>query len=169
MANGKVELTLAHPVGTKDMFTAIALKKNLSLVGSSCMVEIGDVDSLNEAGSVSESGLVLFNEDETGSFGFRVLGNSRLTAFESVRGKPVVPIISANPIPSAARRFLRIRESAGSLVFEYSKDGISFTTHTTIQPTLRLSDIFLNVLTTKDEIRRAGGYTIVYDNLNIVP
>jgi hypothetical protein len=169
VANGQVALTLAQPIGSKDMYTAIGLKKNLSLVGSSCMVEVGDVSSLDEPASVSESGLVLILEDDSGSFVFRVLGNSKLIAYESVTNKPNVPIVSTNPIPTAARRFLRVRDNAGTLVFEYSKDGKAFTTHATIQPTLRLSDVFLNLVTTKDEIRRDGGYTIAYDNLNIVP
>jgi hypothetical protein len=170
VSNGKVGLSLNHPVGFKDAYAAFALKKHVSLSNSSCMIEVGDVSLPGEPGDTAQSGLLLLPSIDNGEYiFFRVLNDSRLTASETIPGRPDVLVVSKAPIPAAARRFLRLRDEGGTLVFEYSGNGKTFTTHTTIQPTMRMSNLFVNVITSKDEIRRDAGYTVLYDNFNVVP
>ncbi len=167
VANGKLGLFLGQPVGFKNAYTAIALKRHVSLVNSSCMIEVGDVSSIDEG---SESGLLLLPSVDNGEYMyFRVTSDSKLTVSETIPGKPSISAISKAPIPLANRRFLRIRDDGGTLVFEYSGNGKTFTTHTTLQPTMRMSNLFVNIITSKDEIRSDAGYTVLYDNFNVVP
>ncbi len=168
LSNGKLALTLEQPLGAKDVNTQLSLRQNVSLTGSSCSVEVGDVSSLYVDGGVSESGFFMLSHDFKGSLVFAAQPDSTLSAYEYIDGKPEVRIVS-KPVDASARRFLRVREEAGTVIFEYSKDGVSFTPHASLIPTLRTSDLFVSLIVTKEQIQRDGGYSVLFDNFNILP
>jgi hypothetical protein len=168
LGGGKLAVTLGQPLGTKDVSTQLSLRQNVSLSNSSCSVEVGDVSSLYTDGGVSESGFFMLSHDFTGSLVFAAQPDSTLSAYEYISGKPEVRIVS-KPIAASDRRFLRVRDEGGTVIFEYSKDGKTFIPHTSLIPTLRTSDLFVSLIVNKEQIQRDGGYSVLFDNFNLLP
>jgi hypothetical protein len=167
--NGRLRVPLdVEPERLMNGYVGIELKRRVSLVGNSCQIEVTDVSQINSFRGFTLSGLVLIAHDNSGAFGVRTLFDSKVSASEDVEGQPSANAETA-PLPAAARRFLRLSEDAGVVLFEYSPDGRNFTAFKALTPRLRPSDIRVNVSVFQSLPVRDSGIAAFFDNFNVVP
>jgi hypothetical protein len=164
-ANGRLRIALDYPATATAPYSGVSLKRRVSLVGSSCQIEVVDLSPLEDLSAFALAGLVLSTPTDEGSFDLRVSDSSTLVAGEALVGQSSPTVESAVLGPSA-RRFLRIAEDGGLVSFQYSRNGVDFTQLGAVKPTLRPSDVTVSVSVYEEPGKRDGGISVVFDNFN---
>jgi hypothetical protein len=164
--NARVEVTVA---GTSHQYTGISTGSaspsavRYSLVGSHAQIELVSTGTLNVASWQCFPLEVYFNDDNHLQF---AVVDGDLISRKRVSGTYTTTATAT--YSSSSHRFLRIRESSGTVYWEYSADGTSWTSlHSESNP-FSLNDVlitcFAGMWQAESETR-----TMILDNFNIAP
>ncbi len=163
VSNGGLQFALNYPSSAVDAYTAIYLKKSVSLVGSSCQVDVSNTSVFEGSSAFAVAGLVVTTN--SGDLELRVIQDSKVAAHESPLGKEV-PIVFSGELPKQGRRIMRLSEDAGVVHFEYSTDGQTFKTLDSRRTQMRTSDVLVQLSVYENVVNRDAGGVVTMDNFN---
>lgn len=144
-------------------FTGRSLNTPYALVGSSAVIEL--VQTLNQGAGGTYTYFNL-NRDSSNKVTFDVRGAGLLTARRTIAGTETQ--ITSTTYNPTTHRWLRMREDTGTLYWDYSSDGVSWTNFTsvTVASTFPVVSVYpeLGAGWTGTETG-----TAIFDNLNLAP
>jgi hypothetical protein len=165
--SGNLRIDLGYGPQSIDAYTAVTLKQRVSIVGSSCQIEVVNASVFDTTNEFAVSGFILTDTETKGDFELRLLRNQAALSRETAEGRPDEAEVTGPSFPDAGRRFLRLSEDAGQVFFEYSSDGKAFITLTSIVPRLRPSDLDLSIAVYESAVGRDAGGAVLFDNFNV--
>ncbi len=168
--NGKLVLAAGRQDSDREAFASLTSADHISLVESTCTVELGDLSALRN--SAEASGVTITIEEDSltagNSVGSFSIINGELSARELTADGGVFP--KGIPFDPVQHKFLRIGESNGVVSFEHSADGKTFKRLTELKTRLRVSDLRFGVST----FRSDGGTQppfpqVFFESINKMP
>ncbi len=168
IADGKLNVAIGLKRFENSTFSGLFLRQRMSLVGSSCQVEMADFSMMNNNSSFTLAGVISHGAGNTFDEVLRIFNGERLAAEEIIPGRPFSPTNSPALMPPEMR-FLRIAEDGGVVSFSHSSNGNDFTEFHSVKSAQRLSDLTLELSVYEADVKPDAGGSVVFDNLNIRP
>jgi hypothetical protein len=157
---------------------AIALRSpRCSLVNNAVTVEVKDITSMRKAASLSAVQLSAFERftGGRGSYQISVLDEfsrpgpeleAEATFINEDAGTFFSPKIPYNAV---TRRFIRLSEDAGQIVYSASADGKVYTSFGAVPVSARPSDVEIAIAVYQEKPLPDAGVRVLLDNFNVVP
>ncbi len=157
--NQQIELTTDGV--TNDYYT-LQSQNTYDLTGSYTMVKV--VDSGNPPVNEAPNPLVLSNVAGTDKLFYSITNGLQLQAYKVVGG--VQTQVGSNTAFGAGQKWLRIREAGGTIFWDYSPDGITWTNDESVATPITITALTQNIQTGQFGV--GLGSTSKFDDFNIV-
>ncbi len=135
-----------------------------NLTGSSVTNQV--INAGNQSLTSFEAYVINVGKDGNNQFDWHINGNN-IKAKKKIAG--VQTTLASAPYDSSVQKYFRIRENSGTLYWDYSTDGITWTNFTTLNPLpFDITSVYLEEMAGTWNTE-ASTTSAVFDNFNILP
>lgn len=156
------QATLTAPASTANALAEIETQNRYTLIGSYAMVQ-AVVTQVSDAGA--EAGMTVYQDEQGNQLQLMVI-NGNLVAGYITRGTGVT--VASIAYNATTMKWIRIREASGTIFWDYSSDGLTWTNLTSTDEPMDVSQVRSSVLAFQGN-SIASNEVGVFSNYNIVP